>query len=603
MRLSAIQLLIQGHLEFQLYNTSSDTSLVPHDPRQRSCFDLISRWMNQSTRHDASSQPVPVAVPKLVSPNPRESSCFGMISRWISQCTEHVKCSPQVPVTLPKRVIEIPVNPLISPKLRVTNGASGLYVILSHCWGTKGLMKLTNSVLLQYQEAIKLELLPNSFRDAIEITRRLGFRYLWIDALCIIQDDTDDWAQEAGEMASYYGLSTLMISATAAEDSSRGILNSRGVFHSPMLGTGRRTYLYQRLLRSGFEIERSVLATRGWCAQERILAPRILHYTRQQVIWECAEGLLYEAFGGAGESDFWKATYSKSECQQFVTEALSQGKIVQRYQDHNATMSQRSFEDVSLHRIQTWYKCVEEYSFRSLTVPTDKLHAIAGVARIMNHNGQLGEYLAGIWSRYLAVGLAWKKEAGRLFSPPLYTGPSWSWAGVEGEVDCEVDYPQTPTDDAEKSWAERFFPKLIEQRILLQNEHNVYGAVLEGSYITVEGACLTHADFGRFLMETSRFTFLDPPGYAAKPGYDINLDREDVPDTLATYDCCMYLTGDLACHNFRYLLLLRWVDQEASVAQRVGRAKVWPLWYGEGREQFIRTFEAANWERWTLKLV
>jgi hypothetical protein len=104
-------------------------------------------------------------------------------------------------------------------------------------------------------------------------------------------------------------------------------------------------------------------------------------------------------------------------------------------------------------------------------------------------------------------------------------------------------------------------------------------------------------------METSRFTFLDPPGYAAKPGYDIDLDREDVPDTLATYDCCMYLTGDLACHNFRYLLLLRWVDQEASVAQRVGRAKIWPLWYGEGREQFIRTFEAANWERWTLKLI
>ncbi|CAI9634129.1 unnamed protein product [Alternaria burnsii] len=335
--------------EFQLYNTSSDTALVPHDPCERSCFNLISRWMNQCTRHDACSQSVPVEVPKLVSPDPRASSCFDTIGRWINQCTEHVNCSPQVPVTLPKRVIEIPIDPLASPKLWVTNGASGRYVILSHCWGTNGLMTLTTSLLSQYQEAIGLESLPNSFRDAIEITRRLGFRYLWIDALCIIQNNTKDWAQEAGNMASYYGLSTLMISATAAEDSSRGILNPRNVSHSPMLGRGRTTSLYQRLLRGGFEIDRSVLATRGWAAQERMLAPRILHYTRQQMIWECAEGLLYEAFSGAGEDNFWVATYDKSECQQYVTEALSQGKILPRYQNHNARMPERSFEDISLH--------------------------------------------------------------------------------------------------------------------------------------------------------------------------------------------------------------------------------------------------------------
>lgn len=537
---------------------------------------------------------------RLVPPNPRESSCFNLINDWINQCTEHVKCAPLNPVALPKRVIEIPINPLAPPRLRITNGALGGYVILSHCWGINILVKLTNSLLPQYQEGIRLELLPNSFRDAIEITRRIGFRYLWIDALCIIQNDTEDWAEEAGKMASYYGLSSLMISATAAEDSSKGILNPRDVSRSPMLGKGNRFYLRQSVLRRSFQLDSSILSTRGWAAQERMLAPRILHYTGQQMIWECAECLFCEAFSSPGSSNAWFDVYSKSACQQFVTEALSQENTIPRYQDHNAKMPECGFKDISLDRIETWHQCVGMYSSRSLTVPTDKLHAIAGVARILNHSDQLGDYLAGIWSMHLALGLAWKRTCKwkKLSSPPVYTAPSWSWAGVEGGVDCTTHRQLTPTNDAEKSWAKRFDLKLIEHCIVLQNPHNGYGAVIDGSYITVEGACLTNADFDRYL----RKSYGDDFNYSC--WYVIQLDKED--DTLAIYDCCIFLTGDLALDQMRSLLLLSWVDRDASVAQRVGIVHLehnWSEMTEETKDQCNRAFEAANWKRWTLKLV
>ena len=457
-------------------------------------------------------------------------------------------------------------------------------------------MTLTKSLLPQYQEAISFELLPNSFRDAIEITRQLGFRYLWIDALCIVQNDTEDWAQEAGKMASYYGLSTLMISANAAEDSSKGILNPRKASHSPVLGQGKRGFLCPIPLQSHIDIDRSVLATRGWAAQERMLAPRVLHYTKQQMIWECAYGIFYEASDDEGHRPYHNAMYTKSKCQHFVTKAFSQEDTVPHYQDHNTKMPGRGFEDTSLERIETWHRCIAMYSSRSLTVPNDKLHAIAGVAKMLNHSGQLGEYLAGIWSTHLAYSLSWKSKLGNLSSPPSYTAPSWSWASVKGGVNRGIMYSRRPIDNANKSWTTRFYPKLIEQHIVSQDEHNVYGAVLEGSYIIVEGACLTRTDFDR-ILKTAFVTHHS--GYH----YGIYHDREDraegQPHDLGTSDYCMYLIGDAARGAELEFLLLCWVDQEASVAQRVGIAQITSY----VAEQFIGIFEAANWERRTLKLV
>ncbi|CAN9358846.1 unnamed protein product [Alternaria alternata] len=541
-----------------------------------------------------------------VHPDPRGSSCFDLIVQWISQCKLHARCSQSVPVALPKRVIEISADPSISPTLRTSNDALGRYVVLSHCWGSKGPTKLTNALLAQFQEAIKLELLPKSFRDAIEITRRLHFRYLWIDALCIIQDNGEDWAQESGKMASYYGLSALMISATAAEDSSKGILNARNVLCSPMMGKEQSYCLCEKGLQSDGEINGSVLATRGWAAQERILAPRILHYTTRQMWWECAQAFWCEASDKEVHRQIHGAGYSKPQCQRFVTEALSQENNLPRHNDHNTQeISECGSEAVFWDKIRAWNRCVREFSSRSLTVPIDKLHAIAGVAKMLNQSGELGTYWAGIWSVCLADALNWKSHYYRLRSPPIYTAPTWTWAGLEGEVRCAIWIPQTSIDDAEQIHAKRFDPKLIDQHMILQDERNIYGAVQEGSYITIEGACLMSADFDCLMRD------LYGNDFGGFPGVQIKLDRERL-DMSAPYDCCMFLNGNLFHKKEKWedglsyplscmdVLLLSWVDQEAKVAQRVGVADMQSR--GD-RDNLIHKIKTADWERWTLELV
>lgn len=89
------------------------------------------------------------------------------------------------------------------------------YMTLSHCWGTTRFLRLTDKTFKYLKAGFKAAELPRSFRDAVHITRELGIRYLWIDALCILQDSTKDWHYEAASMKVYEN-SYCNIAATAA---------------------------------------------------------------------------------------------------------------------------------------------------------------------------------------------------------------------------------------------------------------------------------------------------------------------------------------------------------------------------------------------------
>ncbi|KAF0320296.1 het domain-containing protein [Colletotrichum asianum] len=112
--------------------------------------------------------------------------------------------------------------------LHASSEEIGNYVALSHCWGPEQLHppETTWSNLRQRQECIDLTTLPSTFRDAVLVTRNLGVQYLWIDSLCIVQDDTADWQTESSKMAGYYSNAYLVISAAQAEDSTQGFLDA-----------------------------------------------------------------------------------------------------------------------------------------------------------------------------------------------------------------------------------------------------------------------------------------------------------------------------------------------------------------------------------------
>ncbi|KAK0616722.1 heterokaryon incompatibility protein-domain-containing protein, partial [Immersiella caudata] len=108
------------------------------------------------------------------------------------------------------------------------------YGTLSHCWGTTQMLRTTSATLPGRYAGIPWTKLPLTFRRAVDTTRRLGFRYLWIDSLCIVQDSVDDWNGESSRVSNIYRDAVVCISALDAKGSSEGLYRPRnGLLHRP----------------------------------------------------------------------------------------------------------------------------------------------------------------------------------------------------------------------------------------------------------------------------------------------------------------------------------------------------------------------------------
>lgn len=199
-------------------------------------------------------------------------------------------------VPLPSRVVDVgPPDASQSPRLVETNGMRGTYLTLSHCWGVAGVMAKTLIANLEDRKKdIEIESLSANLRDAIITTRRLGFRYLWIDSLCIIQDSTPDWETEASRMAQIYNHSTMTISASRASSSDSGFLreteDAPGFVAMTHPGNHGQYYLGKAAPESSSylsDVERGPLNSRGWTLQERVLSRRSIFFGQNQMHWEC----------------------------------------------------------------------------------------------------------------------------------------------------------------------------------------------------------------------------------------------------------------------------------------------------------------------------
>lgn len=142
---------------------------------------------------------------------------------WLTTClTTHEYCNVDgLNTAVPTRLLSIFEDPprLVSTAELTTRPRYGT---LSHCWGNKEFLKLNSQNIDSLARAIPNNMLSKTFKDAIQITRRLGIAYLWIDSLCIIQNDDNDWEHEASLMSSVYGGSTINIAASTAVDGTEG---------------------------------------------------------------------------------------------------------------------------------------------------------------------------------------------------------------------------------------------------------------------------------------------------------------------------------------------------------------------------------------------
>ncbi|ORY18391.1 heterokaryon incompatibility protein-domain-containing protein [Clohesyomyces aquaticus] len=205
----------------------------------------------------------------------------------MKDCTKnHQKCKTRSQTPLPTRLVEI-LGPR-KARLRQFDNEQGIYLCLSHCWGPNKFLRTTKSSIRQFGEDIPWSSLTKTFQDAIHLTFRLGFKYIWIDSLCIIQDSIDDWRHEGSKMSSIYSNSFLTIAASRAFEGSQGlhceqdaplVPKSKSIQNS----TGEDFNIYWRNVKSGINhnISRLPLLQRGWVLQERILSPRMLHLVRR----------------------------------------------------------------------------------------------------------------------------------------------------------------------------------------------------------------------------------------------------------------------------------------------------------------------------------
>ncbi|KAH8883785.1 HET-domain-containing protein, partial [Thozetella sp. PMI_491] len=359
---------------------------------------------------------------------------------WVQECnTSHPDCVKRRNMPLPTRVIDVGLGEnLREPRLYIPKAESkGTYATLSYCWGTSHNAKLTSGNLVERLKQIPLEELPQTLRDAIEVARELHIPYLWIDALCILQDSLEDWQRESAKMGAVYGNSFLTIQAAGADDASKGCFLPRTA--SPYDGfpvPGRPVLPYQPPVRFPFvdseankgsvyvrfgrtpdEQVVSPAQLRGWICQENLLSPRLLAFGAYKLFWECASA--YRDESGTEVVDF--GSYPGLPRPIRRVGAIAPEK-------KNLTPLQK-----------LWSYVVTEYSHRRLKYPGDKLPGLAGIAQRVSLERPGDEYCAGLWRNDMPENLMWSvalehDQNGRLVGGPLetYRSPSWSWAAWDG---------------------------------------------------------------------------------------------------------------------------------------------------------------------------
>ncbi|KAK5659436.1 hypothetical protein OQA88_637 [Cercophora sp. LCS_1] len=341
--------------------------------------------------------------------------------QWLSACNEtHTKCHSRTPF-LPARLLDVSPPDLSPSEIRLittdTLPPSTPYLALSHCWGTTPFLTTTLSTLPALVTSIPISSLPPNFLDAITTTRRLSHRYIWIDSLCIIQDSPTDWTTQAPQMHNIYKNASLTLAALASSSAFTGFFHTR----SPDLIASHRLPDSSTAIPSDLwltHFHESPLNTRAWVLQERLLAPRTLHFGTPQLFWECKHVEACETFPLGIPED------------QFATGYL------RREHDGFKRWEENSRADTG-GRYDTWELILHEYTACRLTMERDKFVALSGVVKEFER--VLGdEYLAGLWRGNFVGGLLWFVDStdgvaeGR--RPREWRAPSWSWASIDGPV-------------------------------------------------------------------------------------------------------------------------------------------------------------------------
>lgn len=381
--------------------------------------------------------------------------------------THGATCAPWrlLNAKLPTRVLDVGVDSNAS-QIRLVEPVNieSTYITLSHRWGDKtDIVKTMKSTIRQFRNGIDMKRLPKAFADAVIICRRLQVRYLWIDTLCIIQDDGKDWERESARMADIFANSYLTIAASSSPDTcfpsfearsdglrfppdalSIGLPSIEGAV--PMMDTrgnpsGHRWLSRKRFVAfkmhgsydecknwlylhvgwtpsstrkepkpyfiGGFghrfdPLAKEQLNSRGWTLQERLLSSRTIHYATDQMYWECEKSFVSEDGSSFDPSIFSLNSLTERQCLPASEHGFDQWGHTSYIEGFSPQM-----ENPEGRWRGGWLEHIQRYSERNLTVSEDKLPALSGLSAIIaSRTGD--EYFAGVWRDHVVEDLHWR---------------------------------------------------------------------------------------------------------------------------------------------------------------------------------------------------
>ena len=372
--------------------------------------------------------PAQIQISRPTSDQPLSTASLVLLQSWLSECcASHIMCGTSLSLDRmrgrsPTRLVDVLFEEAGRVKLVETQGQRLNYAAMSYCWGAHHAgKKTTPGTIAEMKRGIQPGELTRTIQDAITVVRALQIRYLWVDALCIIQGDDADWQREASMMGMIYANADFTIAATRAMASSEGFLQSRAEHTAAFTLPGSATTIVFRESLDTAEdyleqVYDSPLLARAWVMQERALSRRTVDFTTKKMFLACRQGILTE--------DGVRTTHHETASSNFT-------KILDLLCMPSLTDAVRDIWTNQFFSV--WAELIQWYMTREITHTKDRLPAVAGMANLAS-TVLPGRYLHGLWEINLADGLFWQPLHRPMVQDPNGEAPSWSWASAASEV-------------------------------------------------------------------------------------------------------------------------------------------------------------------------
>jgi hypothetical protein len=507
--------------------------------------------------------------------------CIRKVHFTIEDCLMiHKSCLASEDMSLPRRVLDVGA-PNRNPRVIECHGMSGKYIALSHSWGGIAPLITTKANLMQIKQGLPFESFPKTFRETMLVAPELGTQYVWIDCLCLVQDDLMEWQTDSVKMADIYGNSYLTIAATLAQNAHDGLFfnsahdgagpfeidptlvqkldNDCRIFVTEVPAEGQSASYYST--RSKRQEHGLALHSRAWAHQEFFLAPRVLQFGHE-LQWDYAQTSCccsdFERYGRypVRVPDINKAKFKKIM-------ALSTRQEAQE--------TDKGLGSIQAELSAQWRREAEVFSGKDITHASGRLPALSGLAKRFLFSGLSAPYLAGTWLANAHRELCWRASVP---APAVssYIAPSFSWTSISAPIEFFASSQDYGFQNAPSSVADIIGEVLFT--VLDAACHPAYGdqfGAVTGGFIRLSSQLLhgQHIEADLKLAKTA-YRLL------GRSGCGITLGKHVYPVTLDFANTRFLAHEDLHCllmsrnDELEHYMVLREIDSLQRVYSRIG---------------------------------